>query len=71
MTLKQGEEAVIVGQSSGKTTLLRLISGMLLSTSGSLRINAIPITECDLSSLRQHIRIIACGRYSLYRLHSG
>ena len=32
MTLKQGEEAVIVGQSgSGKTTLLRLISGMLLS----------------------------------------
>jgi ATP-binding cassette subfamily B protein RaxB len=23
-----------------------------------LRINAIPITECDLSSLRQHIRIV-------------
>ncbi len=59
MTLKQGEEAVIVGQSgSGKTTLLRLISGMLLSSSGTLRINKIPIEECDLSSLRQHIRIV-------------
>ncbi|HHT4595817.1 ABC transporter family protein [Enterobacter hormaechei] len=59
MTLKQGEEAVIVGQSgSGKTTLLRLISGMLLASSGTLRINKIPIDECDLSSLRQHIRIV-------------
>ena len=59
MTLKQGEEAVIVGQSgSGKTTLLRLISGMLLASSGTLRINKIPIEECDLSSLRQHIRIV-------------
>ncbi|NUU66292.1 peptidase domain-containing ABC transporter [Enterobacteriaceae bacterium BIT-l23] len=59
MTINAGEELTIIGQSgSGKTTLLRLISGMLQPTGGELNINKTPINECDLSSLRQHVRIV-------------
>jgi len=59
LTLHYGEETVIIGRSgSGKTTFLRLVSGILAASSGDIRINQHPLTSYKLTSLREHIRIV-------------
>lgn len=59
LCLKREQETVIIGRSgSGKTTFLRLICGMLNHSSGEIRINQRPVTDWQLSSLRERIRIV-------------
>jgi energy-coupling factor transport system ATP-binding protein len=46
LTVRSGEMAVIVGENAcGKTTLLRLLAGMLVPSRGSVCIDGIPISE--------------------------
>lgn len=52
-TINPGEKICIQGaQSSGKSTLLRLLSGAYPSFEGNLLVNGIPVSNYDINSLR-------------------
>jgi ATP-binding cassette, subfamily B, bacterial len=59
MTVNPGEKVCVLGPSgSGKSTLLRLLSGAYPNFSGSILINAIPIANYSLSSLRDQTGVL-------------
>ncbi len=59
LNVKPGEYLALVGSSgAGKTTLCSLIPRFYETTSGSIRIDGIPITEVTLESLRKNIGIV-------------
>lgn len=56
LTVEPGETLVLLGRSgSGKTTALRLINGMILPTSGEVRIEGKPTPQWDPVRLRRGI----------------
>ncbi|MBM5802053.1 MAG: ATP-binding cassette domain-containing protein, partial [Cyanobacteria bacterium K_DeepCast_35m_m2_023] len=53
LTVKPGERLVVVGPSgAGKSTILRLLAGLQLPTSGSLRLHCVPQTYLRLDQRR-------------------
>src|SRR5579863_610079 len=55
-SIEPGETLVLLGRSgSGKTTALRLINGMIMPTSGSVRVEGKTTGEWDLVRLRRGI----------------
>ncbi len=59
LDVKKGECVAFVGSSgSGKTTIMNLIIGLLLPTSGDLLIDGISIKEYDLQSYRHNISVV-------------
>jgi osmoprotectant transport system ATP-binding protein len=56
LTVERGQTAVLIGESgSGKSTVLRLITGLLFPDSGSLRFDATEIAPASLPALRLRI----------------
>ena len=56
LSVEPGETLVLLGRSgSGKTTALRLINGMILPSSGEVRIDGKPTPEWDPVRLRRGI----------------
>lgn len=56
LTIKKGEKVAITGKSgSGKTTLLKLITGMLIPTSGIISFSGIDLREIDIVSMHKRI----------------
>eukprot|EP00903_Cladosiphon_okamuranus_P000691 g689.t1 len=54
--VKPGEKVCIAGyNSSGKSTLIQIVSGMLLDYEGSVSYNSAPMFNYDLKSLRRYI----------------
>ncbi len=54
--VKSGEKVCIAGyNSSGKSTLIQIVSGMLLDYEGSVSYNSAPMFNYDLKSLRRYI----------------
>ena len=55
-----GQTTALVGQSgSGKTTITRLIDRFYDLDSGQITFDGVPVTQIDLSDLRQHIAIVS------------
>jgi biotin transport system ATP-binding protein len=58
LTIEQGTFVVIAGQNgSGKTTLLRHLNGLLLPTTGTVRLEGIPVPE-NLIRARQMVGMV-------------
>ncbi|GAA4842861.1 peptidase domain-containing ABC transporter [Algivirga pacifica] len=56
LTVKAGERVCITGfNNSGKDTLVRILSGFKDSYSGSVRLNNIPLSNVNLTTLRDYI----------------
>lgn len=59
LTVKSGQTVALVGSSgSGKSTIVQLLMRFYDYDSGSITIGGKPITDLDLSELRQHIAIV-------------
>lgn len=60
LILQPGETVALVGASgSGKTTLANLIPRFVSPTTGSVTLDAVPLQEWKLESLRQHIALVS------------
>ncbi len=56
LEVKKGECLTIIGTSGcGKTTMLRLVNGLLLPSSGTVEVNGQDVGKCDLIQLRRGI----------------
>jgi osmoprotectant transport system ATP-binding protein len=56
LSIEPGETLVLLGRSgSGKTTALKMVTGLLFPTSGEVRVDGRPTTEWDLIALRRGI----------------
>ena len=59
LNIKAGEKVAIVGKiGSGKTSLLRLIAGLLQATEGSIKIDQTDITHMHGDDLRKHVGVV-------------
>jgi ATP-binding cassette subfamily C protein LapB len=59
LTIKAGEKVAIVGKiGSGKTSLLRLIAGLMQATEGSIKIDQTDITHMHGDDLRKHVGVV-------------
>ena len=59
MTILAGESVAICGPSGcGKSTLLKLLSGLLLPTSGEILIDGIPIRQMGINNYRAKIGVV-------------
>jgi len=59
LTLKRGEKAAIVGSvGSGKSTLIRIVAGLVPPTDGQVNINGSILTDFDLNDFRKQIGYI-------------
>ena len=59
LSINAGEKVAIVGRiGSGKTSLLRLISGLYDATEGSVRIDSSDVTHIHPDDLRQHVGVV-------------
>lgn len=59
LKIEQGEWIAIVGKSgTGKSTLIKLIGGLLFPTSGNITFDQFNSNEIDVDSLHEHIGII-------------
>jgi ATP-binding cassette subfamily C protein LapB len=59
LDIKAGEKIAIVGKiGSGKTSLLRLIAGLLQPTEGSIKIDQTDITHMHGDDLRKHVSVV-------------
>lgn len=59
LTVKQGQKVALVGASgSGKSTVLRLITGNYTPNAGTVRVNGLSVQDWDLSALRATIAVV-------------
>jgi cobalt/nickel transport system ATP-binding protein len=57
--MSRGESAALVGDNgAGKSTLLLQLTGCLLPASGTVRINGVPVTKKNLSSIRRTVGMV-------------
>jgi len=58
-TARPGETVALVGPTgSGKTTVVKLIPRLYDPTEGEIRIDGVPLTDCDLTELRGMIGVV-------------
>ncbi|WP_429971387.1 energy-coupling factor transporter ATPase [Fructilactobacillus sp. Tb1] len=58
-SIVNGETVALIGQNgSGKSTIAKLIDGLLMTTSGTVLIDGVALTENDLVKLRKEIGIV-------------
>jgi len=70
-TVREGETVALVGASgSGKSTALRLITGLYVPSQGEILVQGLPVTQWELESLRQRIAVVAQDSY-LFPLSVG
>ena len=70
LTLRPGELVVIAGgNGSGKTTLAKLLSGLYVPESGSIRMDGELITDQNRDSYRQMFSVVFTDFYLFDRLH--
>lgn len=59
LTVKRGQKLALVGASgSGKSTVLRLITGDYTPNAGTVRVNGLSVQDWDLSALRATIAVV-------------
>jgi ABC-type multidrug transport system fused ATPase/permease subunit len=59
LTVKQGQKIALVGTSgSGKSTVLRLITGDHAPDAGTVRVNGLSVQDWDLSALRATVAVV-------------
>lgn len=59
LTVKQGQKIALVGTSgSGKSTVLRLITGDYAPDAGTVRVNGLSVQDWDLSALRATVAVV-------------
>ena len=59
LTINKGERVAITGRSGcGKTTVLKLITGMVTPTSGDVYFAGLNLNEIDLSAMQSHIGFV-------------
>lgn len=59
LTVKRGQKVALVGASgSGKSTVLRLITGDYAPNAGTVRVNGLSVCDWDLSALRTTIAVV-------------
>lgn len=59
---KEGEFVIIIGTSGcGKTTLLKLVNGLMMPSQGEVYVEGQNIRTCDLTSLRRRIGYVVQG----------
>ncbi len=59
LTLNKGDRIGIVGSSgSGKTTIIRLLTGLYLPNSGTFSLNGMYLTPAQIVSLRKYIAVV-------------
>lgn len=59
LTVRSGQTVALVGSSgSGKSTIVQLLMRFYAYDGGSIQIGGTPITDLDLTQLRQHIAIV-------------
>ena len=62
LSIDQGEFITIIGTSgSGKTTVLKMINGLIQPTSGHVKVHGQDIQEQDLIQLRRHMGYVIQG----------
>jgi len=62
LRIAAGESVALIGRSgAGKTTMLRLMNGIVAATSGSVLIDDVPLAKSDLIALRRRIGMIIQG----------
>lgn len=62
LSIEQGEFITIIGTSgSGKTTILKMMNGLIQPTSGLVRVHGKNIQEQDLIQLRRHMGYVIQG----------
>ncbi len=60
LTINSGETVAFVGPSgSGKSSMIKLLSGLYTPTSGAISINGIDIKEADIVGIRQRVGLVA------------
>ncbi|MCR5594431.1 MAG: ABC transporter ATP-binding protein/permease [Lachnospiraceae bacterium] len=59
LDVKKGQTVAFVGESgAGKTTIMNMLIGFMLPTSGKIYIDGIPIDELDLRSYRRFLAVV-------------
>lgn len=62
LTVQEGEFVVLIGSSGcGKTTLLKLVNGLIQPTEGSVFIKGENVADCSLTALRRKIGYVVQG----------
>lgn len=73
--LRSGEKLALIGENgAGKSTIIRLLTGLESPTSGKIKVNGIDRRELDLSRYRQRISFVAqdfCRYYLSVRYNIG
>jgi putative ATP-binding cassette transporter len=70
LTFRPGELVVIAGgNGSGKTTLAKLLTGLYMPESGSIRMNGQLVTDENRDSYRQNFAVVFSDFYLFDKLH--
>ena len=67
LAVEQGEFVTVIGSSGcGKTTILKMVNGLILPTDGDVLVNGTSTKDVDLTQLRRNIGYAIQGSISGY-----